>query len=339
MNQLHTPSVPDAFCMKTRQLVLACSLTQLPCMRVMMHLPHVFLCLSMRYLCLFRFSGVVPSNLGNNTKLVEWMPQNDLLGKLPVSRFLSLALSFDCICPSLCCIWASWPLQSPIFLEAHWLVPSGSGSFRWWLSTIGHLWGMNKRPVSLIWETKRRNETYRRSPETKIDAPRRPGRPGPNALTRAFLSLTAERDASVILDSGNSMSHNIRRLILLPDWRVCMRRGREAIGSCHSLPRASTSVCPFDRVVWDGFPPTIQCWWLWILKARATVPLKSLAWLGWPTGPVYTKQYANAFSTHVQIGKCTGQSPSFSRMPKVALRKRPEECWFEHSRGKELYYP
>lgn len=37
--------------------------------------------------CLFffftfiRFSGVPPSNLGNNTKLVDWMPQNDLLGE------------------------------------------------------------------------------------------------------------------------------------------------------------------------------------------------------------------------------------------------------------------
>lgn len=28
-----------------------------------------------------RFSGVPPSNLGNNTKLVDWMPQNDLLGE------------------------------------------------------------------------------------------------------------------------------------------------------------------------------------------------------------------------------------------------------------------
>lgn len=29
----------------------------------------------------FRFSGVPPSNLGSNTKLVDWMPQNDLLGE------------------------------------------------------------------------------------------------------------------------------------------------------------------------------------------------------------------------------------------------------------------
>lgn len=28
-----------------------------------------------------RFSGIAPSNLGNNTKLVDWMPQNDLLGE------------------------------------------------------------------------------------------------------------------------------------------------------------------------------------------------------------------------------------------------------------------
>lgn len=29
----------------------------------------------------FRFSGTKPKNLGNNTKLIEWLPQNDLLGK------------------------------------------------------------------------------------------------------------------------------------------------------------------------------------------------------------------------------------------------------------------
>lgn len=29
----------------------------------------------------FRFSGTKPKNLGNNTKLMEWLPQNDLLGE------------------------------------------------------------------------------------------------------------------------------------------------------------------------------------------------------------------------------------------------------------------
>ncbi|XP_058647178.1 2-hydroxyacylsphingosine 1-beta-galactosyltransferase [Onychostoma macrolepis] len=38
---------------------------------------------------IWRFSGVPPSNLGNNTKLVEWMPQNDLLGHTNTRAFLS----------------------------------------------------------------------------------------------------------------------------------------------------------------------------------------------------------------------------------------------------------
>ncbi|XP_064193576.1 2-hydroxyacylsphingosine 1-beta-galactosyltransferase [Anguilla rostrata] len=38
---------------------------------------------------IWRFSGIVPSNLGNNTKLVEWMPQNDLLGHPNIRAFLS----------------------------------------------------------------------------------------------------------------------------------------------------------------------------------------------------------------------------------------------------------
>ncbi|XP_056266202.1 2-hydroxyacylsphingosine 1-beta-galactosyltransferase [Pseudoliparis swirei] len=37
----------------------------------------------------WRFSGVPPSNLGNNTKLVDWMPQNDLLGHAHTRAFLS----------------------------------------------------------------------------------------------------------------------------------------------------------------------------------------------------------------------------------------------------------
>lgn len=37
----------------------------------------------------WRFSGVPPSNLGNNTKLVDWMPQNDLLGHARTVAFLS----------------------------------------------------------------------------------------------------------------------------------------------------------------------------------------------------------------------------------------------------------
>lgn len=38
---------------------------------------------------IWRFSGVPPSNLGNNTKLVDWMPQNDLLGHVNTRAFLS----------------------------------------------------------------------------------------------------------------------------------------------------------------------------------------------------------------------------------------------------------
>ncbi|MBN3317753.1 CGT galactosyltransferase, partial [Atractosteus spatula] len=38
---------------------------------------------------IWRFSGTPPSNLGNNTKLVEWMPQNDLLGHTNIRAFLS----------------------------------------------------------------------------------------------------------------------------------------------------------------------------------------------------------------------------------------------------------
>ncbi|KAJ8399305.1 hypothetical protein AAFF_G00413430 [Aldrovandia affinis] len=38
---------------------------------------------------IWRFSGIVPSNLGNNTKLVDWMPQNDLLGHPNIRAFLS----------------------------------------------------------------------------------------------------------------------------------------------------------------------------------------------------------------------------------------------------------
>ncbi|KAM4708881.1 2-hydroxyacylsphingosine 1-beta-galactosyltransferase [Discoglossus pictus] len=38
---------------------------------------------------IWRFSGTKPRNLGNNTKLVEWLPQNDLLGLPNVKTFLS----------------------------------------------------------------------------------------------------------------------------------------------------------------------------------------------------------------------------------------------------------
>uniref|UniRef100_A0A8C5LSX3 2-hydroxyacylsphingosine 1-beta-galactosyltransferase n=2 Tax=Leptobrachium leishanense TaxID=445787 RepID=A0A8C5LSX3_9ANUR len=38
---------------------------------------------------IWRFSGSKPRNLGNNTKLVEWLPQNDLLGNPKIKTFLS----------------------------------------------------------------------------------------------------------------------------------------------------------------------------------------------------------------------------------------------------------
>ncbi|XP_051940935.1 2-hydroxyacylsphingosine 1-beta-galactosyltransferase [Hippocampus zosterae] len=38
---------------------------------------------------IWRFSGAPPSNIGNNTKLVDWMPQNDLLGHPNIRAFLS----------------------------------------------------------------------------------------------------------------------------------------------------------------------------------------------------------------------------------------------------------
>ncbi|XP_069487170.1 2-hydroxyacylsphingosine 1-beta-galactosyltransferase isoform X2 [Ambystoma mexicanum] len=38
---------------------------------------------------LWRFSGAKPELLGNNTKLVEWLPQNDLLGHPNIKAFLS----------------------------------------------------------------------------------------------------------------------------------------------------------------------------------------------------------------------------------------------------------
>ncbi|XP_053317416.1 2-hydroxyacylsphingosine 1-beta-galactosyltransferase [Spea bombifrons] len=38
---------------------------------------------------IWRFSGTKPRNLGNNTKLVEWLPQNDLLGNPKIKTFLS----------------------------------------------------------------------------------------------------------------------------------------------------------------------------------------------------------------------------------------------------------
>ncbi|KAG8454043.1 hypothetical protein GDO86_000614 [Hymenochirus boettgeri] len=38
---------------------------------------------------IWRFSGSKPRNLGNNTKLVEWLPQNDLLGHPKIKTFLS----------------------------------------------------------------------------------------------------------------------------------------------------------------------------------------------------------------------------------------------------------
>ncbi|XP_056421455.1 2-hydroxyacylsphingosine 1-beta-galactosyltransferase [Hyla sarda] len=38
---------------------------------------------------LWRFTGPTPRNLGNNTKLVEWLPQNDLLGHPKIKTFLS----------------------------------------------------------------------------------------------------------------------------------------------------------------------------------------------------------------------------------------------------------
>ncbi|XP_072857824.1 2-hydroxyacylsphingosine 1-beta-galactosyltransferase isoform X2 [Pogona vitticeps] len=38
---------------------------------------------------IWRFSGNKPKNLGNNTKLIEWLPQNDLLGHSNIKAFLS----------------------------------------------------------------------------------------------------------------------------------------------------------------------------------------------------------------------------------------------------------
>ncbi|KAF6098026.1 UDP glycosyltransferase 8 [Phyllostomus discolor] len=38
---------------------------------------------------IWRFSGPRPRNLGNNTKLMEWLPQNDLLGHSRIRAFLS----------------------------------------------------------------------------------------------------------------------------------------------------------------------------------------------------------------------------------------------------------
>ncbi|XP_068126491.1 2-hydroxyacylsphingosine 1-beta-galactosyltransferase [Hyperolius riggenbachi] len=38
---------------------------------------------------IWRFSGPKPKNLGNNTKLAEWLPQNDLLGHPKIKTFLS----------------------------------------------------------------------------------------------------------------------------------------------------------------------------------------------------------------------------------------------------------
>ncbi|XP_077156590.1 2-hydroxyacylsphingosine 1-beta-galactosyltransferase [Paroedura picta] len=38
---------------------------------------------------IWRFSGNKPTNLGNNTKLIEWLPQNDLLGHSNIKAFLS----------------------------------------------------------------------------------------------------------------------------------------------------------------------------------------------------------------------------------------------------------
>ncbi|XP_073427975.1 2-hydroxyacylsphingosine 1-beta-galactosyltransferase isoform X1 [Dendrobates tinctorius] len=43
----------------------------------------------LRQKVLWRFSGPKPRNLGNNTKLVEWLPQNDLLGHPKIKTFLS----------------------------------------------------------------------------------------------------------------------------------------------------------------------------------------------------------------------------------------------------------
>uniref|UniRef100_A0A670IUD1 UDP-glucuronosyltransferase n=1 Tax=Podarcis muralis TaxID=64176 RepID=A0A670IUD1_PODMU len=40
------------------------------------------------FLCV-RYSGKKPRNLGNNTKLIEWLPQNDLLGHSKIKAFLS----------------------------------------------------------------------------------------------------------------------------------------------------------------------------------------------------------------------------------------------------------
>ncbi|XP_060102852.1 2-hydroxyacylsphingosine 1-beta-galactosyltransferase [Heteronotia binoei] len=38
---------------------------------------------------IWRFSGNKPRNLGNNTKLIDWLPQNDLLGHCNIKAFLS----------------------------------------------------------------------------------------------------------------------------------------------------------------------------------------------------------------------------------------------------------
>ncbi|RXM97581.1 2-hydroxyacylsphingosine 1-beta-galactosyltransferase [Acipenser ruthenus] len=51
--------------------------------------PGALECIRVGFTMETRFSGTKPSNLGNNTKLVEWMPQNDLLGHANIKAFLS----------------------------------------------------------------------------------------------------------------------------------------------------------------------------------------------------------------------------------------------------------
>lgn len=84
-----------------------------------------------------RFSGAPPSNIGNNTKLVDWMPQNDLLGEFTWALLDSSTLFY-------CSHWVSPVLQILPPMPIMWMSQKGGMCGIQWLWVVV-LFGFNRK--------------------------------------------------------------------------------------------------------------------------------------------------------------------------------------------------